>query len=564
MWQSRTLARRGGAALSWPLLLAALGLATAGCERCSREEHLVAVHLPAPPARPAELAAEFVIADSPAHYRSLRALFGAPASLLPAGPELALSTLLGLDALTAGSFDLSRPVAGGILFSEPGTPEVVTAIPITHGSEFVARLTSGSAARYRLESKGGVSLLIPVESGQRTFAVIGDALLIGPRSAVERAGPYLGRNLLLRPASGPPRLELTPPALSSAVRHAWQLRRRELAGLAQQTQRRHGRPADFADPEAVLGAADAWIESLVSRFAEANAAELVLHPAEDHLRLDGRLSFDGGQRQSAPGVEQKSLAGLPAATRVAFSSRRAAAPAGPSAPAAFIRALFGARLTADQASALERVISGIEDSRGDNQQIVWLQDWSLLWTGDVRDAAALKRGFDELFSSLVRSPWVEPIAEFLGTPRLLKERARVGGTTEVAERFRLLFRPAKARAAAGAATAHREHFELEALVWVGPERFLVSLGRDADPAMAAALAARSGAGTLASIPAWARALGRVERAASWVLVADAGALGAGALAPLVVSGVASQHALELRIDTSAAALESLTRWGLLP
>ena len=124
MWQSRTLARRGGAALSWSLVFSALGLATAGCERCSREGPLVVVRPPPPPARPAELAAEFVIADSPALFRALRPLFGAPASLLPAGPELALSTLLGLDALSAGSFDLSRPVVGGVLLSEPGTAEV--------------------------------------------------------------------------------------------------------------------------------------------------------------------------------------------------------------------------------------------------------------------------------------------------------------------------------------------------------------------------------------------------------------------------------------------------------
>ena len=564
MRQPRTLARRGGAALSWPFVLAALGPATAGCERCSREEPLVEVRPAKAPARPTELAAEFVIADSPAHYRALRALFGAPASLLPAGPELALSTLLGLDALSAGSFDLSRPVVGGVLFAESGTAELFTAIPITHGSEFVARLTSGSAARYRLESKGGASLLIPVESGQRTFAVIGDSLLVGPRSGFERVGPYLGRNLQLRPASGPPRLDLTPAALSGVVRRAWQLRRRELAALAQQTQRQHGRPADFADPEAVLGAADAWIESLVSRFAAASAAELVLRPGDDHLRLEGRLSFDASQPESGPGVEETSLAGLPAATRVAFSSRRAMVPAGPPAAAAFLRALFGARLTADQALAIERVFSAIEASRGDSQQIVWQKDGSLLWSGDVRDAAALRRGFDELFSSLVRSPWVEPIAEFLGTPRLIKERGRVGGSTVIADRFRLLFQSAKAPAAAGAPKARQEPFELEALVWVEPERFLVTLGRDADPALAAALAAHSGAGTLASVPAWARALGRVDRAASWVLVADAAALGAGALAPVVASGVMRQHALELRVDGSAAALESLTRWGLLP
>jgi hypothetical protein len=564
MWQSRTLARRGGAALGWPLVLAALGLATAGCERCAREEPPVAVRPPPPPARPTELAAEFVIADPAAHYRALRLLFGAPASLLPAGPELALSTLLGLDALAAGSFDLSRPVVGGVLFAEAGTADLVTAIPLTHGSEFVARLTSGSAARYRLESKGGASLLIPVESGQRTFAVIGDALLIGQRSGLERAGPYLGRNLLLRPASGPPRLELTPSALSGVVRGAWQQRRRELAALAQQAQRRHGRPADFADPEAVLGAADTWIESLVSRFADANAAQLLLRPGDAHLQLDAQLRFDANQPESGAGVEPKSLAGLPATTRLAFSSRRAAVPAGPPAPAAFLRALFGPRLTPDQASALERVFSGIEASRGDSQQIVWLEDWSLLWAGDVRDAAALKRGFDELFSSIVRSPWVEPLAEFLGRPRLIKERVRVGGSSAVADRFRLFFQPARARATAGTAAARSEPLELEAVVLIEPERFLVGLGRDADPALAAGLAARSGAGTLAAIPAWARALGRVERAASWVLVADAGVLGAGAVAPLVVSGVSSEHAFALRIDSSAAALESLTRWGLLP
>jgi hypothetical protein len=564
MWQSRTLVRRGGAALSWPLVFSALGLATSGCERCSREEPLVQVRPPPPPARPAELAAEFVIADSPTHFRALRPLFGAPASLLPAGPELALSTLLGLDALSAGSFELSRPVVGGVLLSAPGAAELVTAFPITHGREFVARLTSGPAASHRLESKGDSSFLIPVDPGQRTFAVIGDSLLVGPRSGLERVGPYLGRNLLLRPASGPPRLDLTPAALSDAARRAWQQRRRELAALAQQTQRSRGRPADFADPEAVLGALDTWIESLISRFAAAKAAEVLLRPGDDHLRLDGRLSFDASQPASGPGVEEKSLSGLPATTRIAFSSRRTAVPEGPPAPAAFLRALFGARLTTDQALALERVFSGIEASRGDNQQIVWLFDWSLLWMGDVRDAAALKRGFDELFSSLVRSPWVEPLAEFFGMPRLIKERVRIGGATAVADRFRLLFQSAKAPAAAGTPAARSEPFELEALVWVEPERFVVSLGRDADPALAAALAARSSAGTLAAIPAFARALGRVDRRASWVLVADAGRPFAGAPSPLVASGVTSEHAFELRVDTSAGALESLTRWGLLP
>jgi hypothetical protein len=162
-----------------------------------------------------------------------------------------------------------------------------------------------------------------------------------------------------------------------------------------------------------------------------------------------------------------------------------------------------------------------------------------------------------VFAALVREPWSAHLARLLGRPRLVKESARIEGAKGTAERYRLRFEPRSAGMPAPLP-------ELEALVWVEADRFLVAVGRDADAPLAAALAARAGGESLAAIPEFARALAGVEPEADFAVVGNAAALASSGPAPVVASAMTTTAGLALRLDVSSRAVESLTRWGLLP
>jgi hypothetical protein len=541
----------------WAASLLGAAVALSACKG-SKHDEPGAKAAPEPlPVRPSALVAEWALADAGATWRAVHPLLGAPGRLIPVGPELALGALLDLGPLTAGAFDFGRPVVGGLVAAEPGSLEALAVVPLTSGPELVARLSTGTAAAFRAVPAGKVMFLEPArnDSGGRALGVIDDALLIGPRSAIERSGLYLVRVTARAPATGS-KLAAQPAPLAAFVRRGYAERRSELAARAERAQAEHGRPADFADPKAALAALDALVEPMFRALDAARSAELELVPGTDRLGLWLRLPA-GEKAMPAPAAAPalRALAELPAAASVVLSSRRNLGAADESAASATLRALFGARLTEPRAKELQGVFAALDAGLGERFTLSFFGDLTLSLTSDVRDEKQLREGVSKLLGSFVESPWAEPIASLFGKPRLVRAPARLGALR--AERVRYAF-PTKPG-------APKQAREIEVLYWFEPGRFQLVIGPDADPAAAALLAARTGQAAFAGRPEFLALMSGPVAALDTVLAADARMVSGVAEPAWLVAGARSgREGFELGLEASAPAVESLTRWGLLP
>ncbi len=536
-----------------------LGAALAfGACKSAKHDEPPAKARPAPlPSRPSALVAEWTLADVGSTWRAVHPLLGAPGRLIPVGPELAFGALLELGPLTAGAFELSRPVAGGLVLSQTGAVEALAVLPLTSGPELVARLSTGSSAGFRAVRAGNVVFLEPApgKPPERALAVIDDALLVGPRSAVEQSGAYLVRVTARAKASGS-KLAARPALLASFLRRSYAERRAELARLAERAQAERGRPADFADPKAALAGLDALVEPMFRALDVARTAELELIPGSDRLGL--WLGLPSGAAAlpvptPAP-TPPRALAELPDAASVVLSVGRKLDASEPAASAT-LRALFGARLTEPRATELAGMFRAIDAGLGQRFTLAWLGELSLSFTSDVRDEKQLRDGLAKLLGSLVEAPWAEPIASLFGKPRLVRAPARVGALP--AERVRYLFSPKP-----GAAKPARE---IEVLYWFEPGRFQLVLGPDADRAAAALLAARNGGASLGGRPELTGLLSGPVGALDTLLALDVRSFsGKGEPAWLVAGARSRPEGFALGLEVSAPAVESLTRWALLP
>jgi len=157
---------------------------------------------------------------------------------------------------------------------------------------------------------------------------------------------------------------------------------------------------------------------------------------------------------------------------------------------------------------------------GDVQALGLLDDLSLIWRGEVRDAALMRRGLDATLPWFTRRPFVEPITALLGRPALTQSALRVDGAEVPAQRALFRLSPVAAK---GEKPAAPRQVELTSLVEA--RRFVVAVA-SANPApLALALSAERGEASLGSDEQVLRLLGRSPQVA-WLVFADLGRLGA--------------------------------------
>jgi hypothetical protein len=447
------------------------------------------------------------------------------------------------------------------LLSQSGAVEALAVLPLTSGPELVARLSTGSSAAFHAVSAGNVVFLEPApgKPPARALAVIDDALVVGPRSAVEQSGLYLVRVTAKAKASGS-KLAAQPALLASSLRRSYAERRAELEKLAERAKAERGRPADFAEPKAALAGLDAFVEPMFRALEAARTAELELMPQSDRLGLWlGLPSGTAALPMPAPAptptaLAPRALTELPDAAWLVLSVGRKLDESEPKA-SAMLRALFGARLTEPRATELAGMFRAIDAGLGERFTLALLGELSLSFTSDVRDEKQLRDGLAKLFGSLVEAPWAEPIASLFGKPRLVRAPARVGALS--GERVRYLFSPKP-----GAAKSTRE---IEVLYWFESGRFQLVLGPDAEPAAAALLAARDGRASLGGRPELTGLLSGPVGALDTLLAVDVRSFSGKAEAAWVVAGARYRpEGFALGLEASGPAVESLTRWALLP
>jgi hypothetical protein len=502
----------------------------------------------ATPARPEEVVAELLLPKPQELWPRLRALAGPLGAAMPSAPELAVAAVVGVPALAAGSFDLRSPVVGAWVLGDAAG--MVVGVHVESGPELIAKVASGSNPTHRVERRGAISYLSRASGGGFAFAVCSDTVLIGPERAVERVGEYLARAAfpkarsegpLVIDSSGSMKAWLVP-----ALRNAWSARRAELGAALGRERALHGRPADFADPEAVLTALDALVQGGVA-FVEST------RDAHAELELpDGQMMFSLRVTPEANGAAARIVASmrpgstalmreLPRQTAVALLHRRPAdsTPAGP-----FARALFGARLSDADAAALSGSLEDLAAGRGNVEAVALTSDLGLVWQGDVHDANRLRAGMKSLLPLLTRPPFAAALGASVGRPSIERRASRsAGGRSEERSVIRLSTPgPAKAKT-----------FDL--MTQIDERRFTVSLSR------AGSEPERAATGLDPAPAALLDAVGDV----AWFALADLGKLGLaepGAAALVSADVSARDGALVVSLRATDAGLRALAARGL--
>ncbi len=391
------------------------------------------------PVRPAALLAEAALPSIEEAWPTFKTLLGPSGQLLPGSPQLALGALLGLDALTSTTLDLRDPATLAIVGESEQKPELVLGVGLDNGAEFVARLTTGAAATHTAQVQPAFVLLVPRAVGaQRSFAVAGKTLLWGQRPALQRVADYLARSpFRFAKQSGPLRFEIASSTFgrwfAPALKQRWGELRTNLAAGAQALTRARGRPADFADPEALLLGLDAAVVSLAERLAEVSGATGELSLGAERVRLSLRLRAApeaslSRWTASLPRGGPELLLELPAAVSCAVSFR-SSPPSDQTDTAPWLRQLFGERLRAEDEAALGRTRDALLGGLGPVWAVGVLPEGRLLARAEVRDRALGQRGLREGVGWLRQKPLLSPLTDWLGTPVLREQRPKSSGVS---------------------------------------------------------------------------------------------------------------------------------------
>jgi hypothetical protein len=410
-----------------------------------------------------------------------------------------------------------------------------------------------------VERRGGVAYLSHVSGAGFSFAVVSDTVLLGPERAVERAGEYVARALRPRaPTQGPIVVDFVGEGLRAwlvpALRAAWSKRREALVEALGREQSRQGRPADLADPAALLGALDGLVQETLAVVGSVKAAHGEISSAGDGMTCSLRVEPEpeGAARSLLaslrPGRADR-LWELPSGSALAFFRRRANSAA---SAADFVHALFGPRLAPSEATALDRSLDRLRKGRGDAEAFALTPDLGLVWRGDVTDPTELRGALAGLLPLLSRPPFAEALAASVGRPSLTSRPAERRGD-DTLERTLVRLTPK----ASGAAPS--KPFQLTSLI--GSHRFLITLERAGTTAFDAAVAAEtSREATLAAAPGFAPLVSAMGDVA-WAMTAELSKLG---LAPsdtsatMSAAGGVDRGALSLTLRASDGAVRALT------
>lgn len=516
-------------------------------------------------AAPAALVAELSLGNPKETWSRLLRAGGDLAQALPSSLPVLLATSLSLPPAAAGTLDESVPFVGVVL-SQPGSsePDVVLGVHVTSGPELVASLTLGDGAKFRrVELATRVVRLVSAPGAPEldgALGVSGNYLLLASRvDALRDAGRYVAESVAKRARTEPgfsfsTSQGVVAGALSRRLRDLWQSQRGALAARARAEQQAKGRPADFAEPEALLSGADSVMDSWLSVLESSRALSFNLTPEADRFRAE--LLLTPGTEGAAALLSQELALGpiapllaLPQQTTAALLLRGDAdpRPGEPSALAASLTKLFGARLNADQAKKLSSALASFGQAHQGASVVALVPTPapSLLLTFETRDADAFSRSLAEVISLLELPPVSGWLAGVWGKPHLVLTPKTADGVSRARLRFQR------------AATARSLPAGLVVLWQVkdGVGQVLIS----ADEA--------TGFSALAALPRLDQApwfakglLGPTDRTAA-ALLADARLLAPGGAddAPLLAVFGKKGEQIAITLDVSTVALPALAR-----
>jgi hypothetical protein len=256
------------------------------------------------------LLAEASLQDPDDAWSRLQRGAGGALALLPSTTGQLACALGGLDPDLAPLVDghatsfvaLGEPAAGSDL-------AWTFALPLSDGARAASLLLAGDASRYTSRTEGSLRILSRV-GGPLPAAVALAAgnrwlLLARDEAALLALGPYTYRTLPTKPpqsssafaAAFAPQSALSGPIAASLLSR-WVTAKSSLEASDDEDRSTHGgRAPDFADPRAILAAADAAIRRRIAFLSQARSARLEVDVRDDRVRAD--LAVVPGEGQSA-------------------------------------------------------------------------------------------------------------------------------------------------------------------------------------------------------------------------------------------------------------------------
>ena len=336
--------------------------------------------------------------DADTMWQQVQHDVGGVVALVPPSCVEAAAALSGFDAhlarLVDGKGTFYVVLAAGASPAEVGW---AAALPLTDSTRAAETLFDASGLQV-----GGPGLPPRWVAGMRvleagagppseTVALAGPWLVVASsKQDLARLGPYAARAMPTKVAPGSAAVEVSVPAaalagvVSTQLLSRWAALRSWLAARDEEQRVAHGgRAPDFADPRAILDAADGVVRRRIGVVAMASAARIELGTDEGDLRADVLLApgpDDAGAGAFAalrPGPAEP-LAEVPADAVVAILVRDDAAGRADDAraiEAALDRAL-GSRARPEDTAAIQTALDDWAHERGD-----WITA-SLAWGGD--------------------------------------------------------------------------------------------------------------------------------------------------------------------------------------
>jgi hypothetical protein len=536
------------------VLLAFVALGAA-CSRAERAPAPAASQKVTEVPAPAGLVAELTVPDPRGLWSALRKLGGSRAQALPSSWELGLFGVLDLPPRVGGFVRPETPIVGVVLVPSGGSPAGVFGVRVVSGSELVEALTRGDAAPLRAEKDGSSVTLLVGSKPTPLLGVVDDWLLVGGDAAVVRsAGAYVARTLgARREAHAPLVVDVNQPALAgpvlSGIRTRWEAFRAGLRKQDEEARAKHGRPPDFGDPAAVLGLADAAIDTLLELVGSCDRLRFAVRPEEGHLELsfsavpreNGALArtiqtLEVGPLDPLLELPNGVLAAL--LVRSSEADRRLAA----DKPADTLRSVLGPRLAERDAAPLAQALRSFHRGRGSVAVAGVFADKSVFLRQQVSEPKELDRGLRGLLGLLRVPALAEPLEPIVGkvTPR--ESTTRIPGVEGAVHRVELVQKGPRGSG-------------VEVLVHVKGETASIVAAEEANDALVAL--SRGGAETLGRSPVVERLVGgRVP--AAFALYADLSVMrpGGGPAPVLAVLGKREKNAL-LEVELSAPACAAL-------
>lgn len=492
---------RGGKFAVAVASLVVLG-ATSGCKGCRSggDEPTSQIAEESEVPAPKDLVAEIVLASPGTTWTKLQRGLGGTVGLLPPSFASAAVLAMGLDPVLAGEIDATTP-GFGALAGDPLDPAWAFAVRASDPRHVRAVLAGGDTARYDAREVAGLTELVPKvpskDPGRPSPPVIGltkggFVVVAGSSAALASIGPYVTRTLSKRalPAASAGVVDISREAIRTVVAPrasaAWSSQKEQLLARDEEARRAHGgRPPDFGDPKAIVGALDAVLGERVALLADMEHARLAVDVLDEDVRIAMTFTPTASGGPAARWVAAMTAADLKSALAMPKSSVLAGAVATPRSGeadggadaigAAMLEAL-GGRLAAGDDARLREAIADWGKARGD--RVTFAASWAEPRGALVRMAVVDREAAARAMRATVVSAGVPPLSELLHlkSVRVSDEDVAPLGKVTLATFVRTEERAVRRRARPGDAGAPEAKIGGEGVAWLLEGDTLVAAG----------------------------------------------------------------------------------------